>query len=159
MIKDQTWAAVAPLLLLILIDAIGFALIAPLLAAALAPGSNAALSAGLSPSARSLVYGIAAGLYPLMTFFGAPVLGQLSDRLGRKAILLVCAGGIVASYLIILAAFATGSVALLMVGRIVGGVTAASQAVSLAALVHVFPPARQAFCLITPFLPPYPALR
>jgi MFS family permease len=147
MIKDQTWAAVAPLLLLILIDAIGFALIAPLLAAALAPGSNAALSAGLSPSARSLVYGIVAGLYPLMTFFGAPVLGQLSDRLGRKAILLVCAGGIVASYLIILAAFATGSVALLMVGRIVGGVTAASQAVSLAALVDVCPPERKDFWL------------
>src|SRR5260370_26092922 len=128
MIRDQTWAAVAPLLLLILIDAIGFALLTPLLAAALAPGSDAALQAGLSANARHLVYGFAAGLYPLMTFFGAPILGQLSDRLGRKVILLVCAGGIVASYVTIVAAFTYGSGALLLVGRAVGGRTSASQA-------------------------------
>src|SRR6202035_4164490 len=36
-----------------------------------------------------------------MTFFGAPVLGRLSDRIGRKVVLLVCAGGIVASYITI----------------------------------------------------------
>ena len=147
MIKDSTWAAVAPLLLLILIDAIGFALLTPLLAAALAPGSDAALQAGLSPNARHLVYGFASGLYPLMTFFGAPILGQLSDRLGRKTILLVCAGGIVASYVTIILAFAYGSISLLMAGRFIGGVTAASQAVSLAALVDVCRPERKDFWL------------
>src|SRR5260370_25985214 len=147
MIRDQTWAAVAPLLLLILIDAIGFALLTPLLAAALAPGSDAALQAGLSANARHLVYGVAAGSYPLMTFFGAPILGQLSDRLGRKTILLVCAGGIVASYFTIIAAFAYGSISLLMAGRFIGGVTAASQAVSLAAIVDVCRPERKDFWL------------
>jgi DHA1 family tetracycline resistance protein-like MFS transporter len=147
MTKDSTWAPVAPLLLLILIDAIGFALLTPLLAAALAPGSDAALQAGLSPNARHLVYGFASGLYPLMTFFGAPILDQLSDRLGRKTILLVCAGGIVASYFTIIAAFAYGSISLLMAGRFIGGVTAASQAVSLAAIVDVCPPERKDFWL------------
>jgi len=147
MTKDSTWAPVAPLLLLILIDAIGFALLTPLLAAALAPGSDAALQAGLSPNARHLVYGFASGLYPLMTFFGAPILGQLSDRLGRKTILLVCAGGIVASYFTIIAAFAYGSISLLMAGRFIGGVTAASQAVSLAAIVDVCRPERKDFWL------------
>jgi len=144
---DSSPAAIAPLLLLILIDAIGFAMLTPLLAAVLAPDSNAALQQGLSPGARPLVYGFASGLYPIMTFFGAPFLGQLSDRIGRKIVLVVCAGGIVASYITISAAFAWGSVTLLMVGRIVGGVTAASQAISLAALVDVCPPQRKDFWL------------
>jgi MFS transporter, DHA1 family, tetracycline resistance protein len=143
----STLAAASPLLLLILIDAIGFAMLTPLLASALADGSGAAIQKGLSPTERHLVYGIATGLYPIMTFFGAPILGQLSDRLGRKAILLVCATGIAASYITISAAFAWGSIALLMAGRFIGGVTAASQAVSLAAVVDVCRPERKDFWL------------
>ena len=145
--RDSSPAAIAPLLLLILIDAIGFAMLTPLLASALAPGSNAALQNGLSANARHLVYGFATGLYPTMTFFGAPVLGRLSDRIGRKVVLLVCAGGIVASYITISAAFAWGSVSLLMAGRFLGGLTAASQAISLAALVDVCRPQRKDFWL------------
>ena len=143
----STLAAAAPLLLLILVDAIGFAMLTPLLASALVDGSDAGISKGLSATQRHLVYGIATGLYPIMTFFGAPILGQLSDRLGRKAILLVCATGIAASYVVISAAFAWGSIALLMAGRIIGGLTAASQAVSLAAVVDVCRPERKDFWL------------
>ena len=143
----STLAAAAPLLLLILVDAIGFAMLTPLLASALADGSDAGISKGLSATQRHLVYGIATGLYPIMTFFGAPILGQLSDRLGRKAILLVCATGIAASYVVISAAFAWGSIALLMAGRMIGGLTAASQAVSLAAVVDVCRPERKDFWL------------
>lgn len=143
----STLAAAAPLLLLILVDAIGFAMLTPLLASALADGSDAGIAKGLSATQRHLVYGIATGLYPIMTFFGAPILGQLSDRLGRKAILLVCATGIAASYVVISAAFAWGSIALLMAGRIIGGLTAASQAVSLAAVVDVCRPSAKDFWL------------
>jgi DHA1 family tetracycline resistance protein-like MFS transporter len=143
----STLAAAAPLLLLILVDAIGFAMLTPLLASALADGSDVGIAKGLSPIQRHLVYGIATGLYPIMTFFGAPILGQLSDRLGRKTILLVCAIGIAASYVVISAAFAWGSIALLMAGRMIGGLTAASQAVSLAAVVDVCRPERKDFWL------------
>ncbi len=83
----------------------------------------------------------------MMMFFGAPILGQLSDRVGRKMILLVCAAGIVLSYATICVAFAFGSVALLMIGRFLGGITAASQAISLAALVDVCPPQKKDFWL------------
>lgn len=147
MTRNSTLAALAPLLLLILIDAIGFALLTPLLAAALAPESTEAIQEGLSPQARHLVYGFAMGLYPLMTFFGAPILGQLSDRLGRRAILLVCAAGIALSYVTICFAFAWGSIWLLLAGRFIGGITAASQAVSLAAIVDVCRPERKDFWL------------
>lgn len=145
--EEGSVAAVIPLLLLILIDAMGFAMLTPLLASSLAEGSTAPLAGAVSPGTRSLVYGFATGLYPIMTFLGAPILGQLSDRVGRKSVLLVCAGGILLSYAIISVAFAVGSVFLLMVGRFVGGVTAASQAISLAALVDVCRPEKKDFWL------------
>lgn len=130
------WAAL-PLLLIILIDSMGFAMLTPLLAAELAPESQSAIGAGLSEDARYIIYGVATGLYPMMMFFGAPILGQLSDRVGRKLMLLVCAGGIVLSYATLSAAFTLGSIILVMLGRALGGTTAASQPISLAALVDV----------------------
>ena len=144
---SSTSPAVLPLLLLILIDAIGFAMLTPLLAAVLAPESSAALAKGTTEDGRHLIYGFATGLFPMVMFFSAPILGQLSDRAGRKTILLVCAAGIVLSYATVSVAFEWGSVSLLMAGRVVGGITAASQAISLAALVDVCPPEKKDFWL------------
>jgi MFS family permease len=140
-------AAALPLLLIILIDSMGFAMLTPLLAAELAPESTSAIGAGLSEDARYIIYGVATGLYPMMRFFGAPILGQLSDRIGRKQMLLVCAAGIVLSYGVLSAAFALGSVSLVMLGRALGGTTAASQPISLAALVDVSAPDKRDFWL------------
>jgi MFS transporter, DHA1 family, tetracycline resistance protein len=140
-------AAALPLLLIVLIDSMGFAMLTPLLAAELAPDSASAIGRGLSEDARYIIYGVATGLYPMMMFFGAPILGQLSDRIGRKVMLLICAGGIVLSYAVLSAAFTLGSVVLVMVGRALGGTTAASQPISLAALVDVSAPEKRDFWL------------
>ena len=145
--KASSPAAALPLLLIVLIDSMGFAMLTPLLAAELAPDSTAAIGAGLSEDARYIIYGVATGLYPMMMFFGAPILGQLSDRIGRKRMLLVCAVGIVFSYTILSIAFALGSVILVMAGRALGGMTAASQPISLAALVDVSAPEKRDFWL------------
>ncbi len=145
--KASSSAAALPLLLIVLIDSMGFAMLTPLLAAELAPDSKAAISVGLSEDARYIIYGVATGLYPMMMFFGAPILGQLSDRLGRKRMLLICAVGIVLSYALLCVAFSLGSIILVMVGRALGGTTAASQPISLAALVDVSAPAKRDFWL------------
>jgi MFS transporter, DHA1 family, tetracycline resistance protein len=140
-------AATFPLLLLILIDTMGFGILTPLLASALAPESEAAICRGFSQDRRYLIYGLAAGLYPMMIFFGAPILGQLSDRVGRKTILQVCAAGIVLAYVTISTAFALGSVLLLMAGRVLGGATGGSRAISMAALADVCSPKNKDFWL------------
>jgi MFS transporter, DHA1 family, tetracycline resistance protein len=146
-VEGSSSAAALPLLLIILIDSMGFAMLTPLLAAELAPDSTSAIGAGLSEDARYIIYGVATGLYPILMFFGAPILGQVSDRVGRKAMLLVCAGGIVLSYALLSAAFALGSIILVMLGRALGGTTAASQPISLAALVDVSSPDKRDFWL------------
>ncbi len=109
----------------------------PLLASALAPRSDSAICQGFSENHRYLIYGFATGLYPMMIFFAAPILGQLSDRMGRKMILQVCAAGVVLGYVVINTAFALGSVLLLMTGRVLGGASGGSRAISMAALTDV----------------------
>jgi hypothetical protein len=64
-------AATFPLLLLILIDSMGFGILTPLLASALARESESAICRGFSEGHRYLIYGFTAGLYPMM-FFLAP---------------------------------------------------------------------------------------
>lgn len=119
-----------PLWLLVFVDAMGFAMIVPILAAnPLSP----------VPAIQALLYGIAVGIYPLATFFAAPLLGAMSDRHGRLPVMLVCGGGLVASYAAIACGFEIGSAALVIAGRLVGGLTAATQAVALAALADLGP--------------------
>ncbi|WP_208948320.1 MFS transporter [Segnochrobactrum spirostomi] len=123
-------ARLGPLWLLVFVDAMGFAMIVPILAAN--PLSSV-------PVVQALLYGIAVGIYPLATFFAAPLLGAMSDRHGRLPVMLVCGGGLVASYAAIALGFEIGSAALVIVGRLVGGLTAATQAVALAALADLGP--------------------
>ncbi|MDQ0313619.1 MFS transporter [Amorphus orientalis] len=114
-----------PLCLLVFVDAMGFAMIVPILASN--PLSD-------NPLLQSILYGIAVGIYPLATFFAAPLLGVLSDRKGRLPIMLLCGAGLIASYAGIAIGFEVGSPTLVIVGRLVGGLTAATQALALAAL-------------------------
>ncbi len=114
-----------PLCLLVFVDAMGFAMIVPILA------SNPLSE---NPLLQSVLYGLAVGIYPLATFFAAPLLGILSDRKGRLPIMLLCGAGLIASYAAIAVGFEVGSPTLVILGRLVGGLTAATQALALAAL-------------------------
>ena len=77
----------------------------------------------------------------LMQFFCGPVLGMLSDRLGRRPVLLVSLFGLFVDFLFM--AFAP-SLAWLYVGRILNGVTAASFSTANAYVADVTTPERRA---------------
>lgn len=125
---------VGPLLAIILIDSIGYTIVVPVLAAALI--GDQPLMMGAAPAGlRYLVYGVALGLYELVMLYAAPVLGEISDRIGRKRILILCMLGMALSFALIGGAIAYNLVALLLIGRFIGGTTAGSQAVAQAAAV------------------------
>lgn len=74
-------------------------------------------SAGMSPV---VLFGGALGaLYSLLQFFAAPIWGGISDRIGRKPVLLVSVFGLFISY--VLWVF-SGSFTLLIIARIIGGI-------------------------------------
>jgi DHA1 family tetracycline resistance protein-like MFS transporter len=124
------FARIAPLYLVIFIDAMGFAMIAPILAAH---------PLFTSATAQAIFYGAAVGIYPLATFFAAPALGNLSDRYGRLPVLVLCGCGLAVSYAFIAFGLLTASATLVILGRLLGGGTAATQAVALAALADAGP--------------------
>lgn len=123
-----------PLLATILIDSISYTIVVPVLAAALV-SDNPLLMPGHSQSVRYIVYGVALGAFELMMLYMAPVLGEISDRIGRRPVLVACLAGVAASFVLIGGAILFDLVALLLLGRILGGAMAGSQAVAQAAAV------------------------
>ncbi|MDM3101554.1 TCR/Tet family MFS transporter [Citrobacter sp. Cf134] len=78
--------------------------------------------------------GVMAALYALMQFVCAPVLGALSDRRGRRPILLFSLAGATMNYAIM--AFAP-TLGLLLLGRAIAGVSSANIAVAAAYMTDV----------------------
>uniref|UniRef100_UPI003100E687 TCR/Tet family MFS transporter n=1 Tax=Neorhizobium sp. EC2-8 TaxID=3129230 RepID=UPI003100E687 len=80
--------------------------------------------------------GIMTALYAAMQFIFAPVLGALSDNLGRRPVLLVSLAGAVVNYLVM--AFAP-QLWMLLLGRAIAGLTAANVSVATAYITDISP--------------------
>lgn len=81
---------ILPVFVIVLIDLLGLTIIIPLL-------PLYSVSFGASP----LVYGLLGAAYPVMQFIGAPLLGRLSDRYGRKPILVISQIGTLIGFLVL----------------------------------------------------------
>lgn len=80
-------------------------------------------------------------VWGVMQLFCGPILGMLSDRFGRRPILLVSLGGLAIDFLFMALA---PSLAWLFVGRVINGLTAASFSTANAYVADVTPPDKRA---------------
>lgn len=110
----------------IVLDAVGIGLIFPILPSLLQDVTHADNVAS--------TLGIMTALYAAMQFVCAPVLGSLSDRLGRRPLLLVSLAGATVNYLFL--AFAS-DLWMLLLGRAVAGITSANVSVATAYITDV----------------------
>lgn len=115
----------------LLIDILGFGLLIPIL-----PKFVAALS-HQGPSAASRDFGWLLALYGAMQFLFSPLLGTLSDRFGRRPILLLSLLFTGVDYVIMALA---PSLIWLYVGRTLSGITGASFTAASAYIADVSPP-------------------
>ena len=99
------------------LDVLGIGIIVPVL-----PHLVTEMLGGDTSLAASY-YGLLAGSYALMQFLFAPLLGALSDRVGRRPVLLVSLFGFGVNYIIL--GFAP-SIAWLFIARVFSGITGAS---------------------------------
>ena len=119
----------------VLLDTIGFGLILPVQPALLVELTGQSVS-------RVAVYGgWLAFVYAVMQFVFAPVLGNLSDRFGRRPVLLFAIGSLGIDYLIM--GFAP-TLAWLFVGRTLAGIAGASFTPAYAYVADISPPEKRA---------------
>ncbi len=81
--------------------------------------------------------GIMAAAYAVMQFLFGPTLGNISDRRGRRPVLLAALLVMTVDYLVMALA---GTVWLLLMGRVVGGITAATQSTASAYMADISKP-------------------
>ena len=96
---------------------------------------------GHSYGASPFVLGLLLGCYSLMQFLFAPIWGRLSDRRGRRPILLLALAGQAAGYLLFGLAQGLG---LLFASRILAGVCAANISTAQAVIADVTSPDQRA---------------
>lgn len=120
-------AAVRFIFVTILLDAIGLGLVIPVLPDVLRRFNS-------DPTLVSERFGWFIGVYALMQFAASPVLGSLSDRFGRRSILLGSLLGAGLDYLFM--AFAP-TLSLLFLGRMISGLTGASMTVASSYMADV----------------------
>lgn len=111
-------AAIGFIFITLLIDVIGFGLIIPV-----APKLIQELLGITDVSVASQYGGWLTFAYAIMQFLCAPILGNLSDKYGRRPVLLFSLFGFGIDYLFV--SFAP-SIGWLFVGRIIAGITGAS---------------------------------
>ena len=135
-IKPQTTPrapALAFVLVCVLLDVIGIGLIIPVLP--LLVGEFTA-----NAQAQALWYGVVIAAYGLAQFLAAPLLGALSDRYGRRPVLLISQLGWGLDFLLI--AFAP-SLGWILLARVLGGITGAGFIVASSYVADVTTPEKR----------------
>jgi DHA1 family tetracycline resistance protein-like MFS transporter len=127
---DSTRSAKLVVFVAVFIDLIGFGIVLPLLPS---------YAARMQVSDAGI--GILVASFSLMQFLLAPWWGRLSDRMGRRPVILIGLAGSTVSYLLF--AFA-GNFLMLLLSRVVAGGMGATVSVAQAYLADITPPEERA---------------
>jgi MFS transporter, DHA1 family, tetracycline resistance protein len=118
----------------LMLDAMGIGLILPVM-----PDLLAQIQGGTVGDA-AVWGGLLATAFSVMQFVFGPVVGALSDRFGRRPVLLTSLAVMSLDYLMMATA---GSIWLLFITRVLGGITAATYSTASAFIADVTPPEKK----------------
>lgn len=141
--KDHPLAVI---FLTIFVDLLGFGILIPIIPQLLAnPASKYfLLPKGLGIKEGYILLGFLTASFPIMQFLATPILGQLSDRFGRRRLLAISLFGTCLSYLIFALGIITKSIPLLFMSRMFDGITGGNISVAQAAIADVSTPQNRA---------------
>jgi DHA1 family tetracycline resistance protein-like MFS transporter len=124
-------AAFVFIFITVLLDMLALGIIVPVL-----PGLVVFFRGGDTVSAAA-IYGVFASVWAAMQFIFSPILGSLSDRFGRRKVILLSNVGLGLDYLLMAVAPTLGW---LFVGRVASGITSSSFPTAIAYIADVTPP-------------------
>ncbi len=137
--KSLEGKALPAALFTVFLDAIGVAILIPIFAA-LVIGEHKVIPDYWTVKQGFIMVGWLSGLYSLFTFLAAPILGQLSDKFGRKRVLALSLAGTALGYAIFAVGVVNKNIPLLFLGRIIDGLTGGNIAVARAVISDVSTP-------------------
>lgn len=120
----------------VLLDLLGFGIIIPILPFLFTDPQSAysLLESTMSERTGYIIFGALVATYPFFQFLAAPVLGQLSDKYGRKPILITSLFGTALSYMIFAFGLMIGSIPVLFLARAFDGLTGGNISVAQAVI-------------------------
>lgn len=144
--QSKTKYALPIILATIFLDMLGIGILIPVIPLLLADPASAyyLLPAGWSIDGGYILLGFLTASYPLAQFLAAPILGQLSDRYGRKKVLILSLMGTCLSYLLFAIGIITRNIPLLFISRAFDGMTGGNIAVAQAAIADITEPQNRA---------------
>src|SRR3989344_5992517 len=130
----------------IFLDSLGFAILIPIIPLLLAdPVSNFYILPGnVDVKTGYILLGLITAVFPLTQLFATSILGQFSDKIGRKPILQNTLFITSASYLLFAFGIATKNIPLLFISRAVAGVASGNISVAQAAVADITKPQNRA---------------
>lgn len=126
-----------PLFLTVFIDSLGFGLVFPIFSPLIVGNEGGMFADTSSLAVRGLLFGFLVSAYCIGQFFGGPLLGSLSDRKGRKKVLIGAMWIAFFSYLLAGLGVIISSLSLLYLGRILTGISAGSLPVAQSVIADV----------------------
>jgi len=126
-----------PLYVVIFFGFVGYSMMITLFTPLFMYAHGSIISPTSSIEYRVIILGVVLALFPLAQFFGSPVLGTLSDRFGRKPILLISLYIAPFCYAMIALSLMIPSLILLMIGSLLAGLSQANIVIAQSAIADV----------------------
>ncbi|PIN81017.1 tetracycline resistance MFS efflux pump [Candidatus Woesearchaeota archaeon CG10_big_fil_rev_8_21_14_0_10_34_8] len=127
--------ALITLLFIVFIDMVGIGIALPILP--LVFFETSILGTAVSDTVRNTILGLLIASYPAAQFIGAPILGALSDKYGRKKILLISLAGSAIGYTLFALGIFINNIYILFASRIIDGFTGGNISVVRSAIADV----------------------
>jgi DHA1 family tetracycline resistance protein-like MFS transporter len=136
--KKQLEGRALPIVLFtVFLDVLGIGILIPVLPQLM---FTIFIPQGFSYNEALILLGWLTGIYPLMQFLATPILGQLSDRFGRRKVLAISLAGTAFGYALFAVAIITKNIPLLFFARALDGITGGNISVARAVVADVSPP-------------------
>lgn len=137
MLKHNKFMTLAPLFLVLVIDTMGAGIIFPILSPLFMTPSESILPLATSENMRQFWYGATLTSWAILMFIGAPFLGDLSDRIGRKKVLVLCLLGDSLGFVLSGFGIQLSLLSFIIIGRLVSGFFSGSQSIAQAVIADI----------------------